>query len=52
MWTHKTKYPGKEFLGNYELQKDGTVNFHLICGKRTIKYRSYHVAKKNGWSKS
>jgi len=55
MWSNKN-YVGMRFLGNYELQKNGQVKFHLIHvpekGKAlTLKFRSWQAAVKQGWSK-
>lgn len=53
MWYHAS-HKGKTFKGDYELQKDGTTRFQLMCNEKPknkpIKFRSWQEAKfKKGW---
>lgn len=50
MWTHKTKFKGKQFKGKYEWDNDGERVFVLTCGKRKITFESWQMAKNLGWS--
>ena len=55
MWTHKTKYKGRTFLGNYEWNKAGKRIFKLKdarTGREIGPYTSWQDAKKDGWSKA
>ncbi len=49
IWSHK-KFKGREFLGDYEIQKDGSTKFYLVSGKKTVKFRSWQKAKAEGWT--
>lgn len=54
MWTHKSKFKGKLFLGNNEWTKAGVFSFKLknaATGKEVAKYKSHQEAKSKGWVK-
>jgi hypothetical protein len=53
MWSHKSKFKGKSFAGDYELQKSGKTHFHLVDakGKTVARFRSWQEARKQGWAK-
>lgn len=52
IWTHKSKYKGKEFFGNSEFDKNGKKLFKLVDKKSGVEkktYRSWQAAKFDGW---